>query len=255
MRNQGPVESSFQAKQTEQPEITRANNPQPEAEQADIPLNNPNTPDLNEPPTDAFVTVRMSPIQGDGSSQQSATPTHRAAQTDPVGQAQIWLSRAATSTTFEERLVYLSQAVSLAPGQTATRYRMYETLKPFLERRPFLRYAHENALLYRVSTAEGLALTVAKDRAIAPVYPPPKPTPLRPVFRWFGLSLLGLLVAGLGTLVCAPIAAQKAWAVSHHATDPSYRQRARALFLYAVILWLIALVLSGLFLAHLYGYG
>lgn len=242
------MKSASGAEQSEVPDVTNA---QPGAEQEITPLHVAGT---NEPLADAFATVSMQPLQENEDTHQNAAAPHHATRPDPVRQAQIWLSRAATSKTFEERLVYLSQAVNLAPGQTVTRYRMYETLKPYLDRRPFLRYAHENPLLYRVSTAEGLALTVAKDRAIALPYPPPKSTPLRPVFRWFGLSLLGLLAAGLGTLVCGLITARLAWSVSRHATDPLSRRRARAVFLYAIILWLIALVLSGLFLVHLNGY-
>jgi hypothetical protein len=212
---------------------------------------------IDEPPADAFATVQTQPMKGgETPAQRQEAPSPPVGTTaDPVMEARMWLSRAAESTTFEERLVNLSQAVSVAPGQPSTRQRMYETLKPYLARRPFLRYSHENALLYRVSTAEGMALNVAKDRAIVTPYPPPlKSSPLRPVFRWFRWSLLGLLVAGLGTLICAPMAARAAWLVSHHASNPLHRKRASVIFVYALVLWLIALLLSGLFVIHLYAY-
>src|SRR5215471_9115361 len=132
-----------------------ASSVQQRANQQALPINDGDT---GEPPADSFATVTMQPVSDD----DDTKPNGGQVLLDLVQQVQTWLSRAAAAKTFEERLVYLSQAVSLAPGQPGTRHRMYETLKPYLNRRPFLRYAHENSLLYRVNTAEGMALTVAK---------------------------------------------------------------------------------------------
>ncbi len=211
---------------------------------------------VEEPPVESFATLQMAPVSANEAASQNAIDAAQAnVIPGPAAQVQMWLSRAAAATTFEERLVYLSQAASLAPELPTAQQRLYETLKAFLNRNPFLRYAHENPVLYHIATAEGLALAVPKDRAIAPPYPPPKPSPLRPAFRWFGLSLLGLLIAGLGTLIFAPISASLAWSASTRVTDPGQRKRARAIVVYALLLWLLALLLSGLILVHIYGYG
>ena len=214
----------------------------------------------DEPPVESLATLQMTPVSlpvsiNDPLDQNTVAAVPPTAIPVSASQVQMWLSRAAAATTFEERLVCLSQAVSLAPDQPTAQRRIYETLKAFLNRKPFLRYAHENPLVYHIATADGLALAVPKDRAISPPYPLPKPSALRPAFRWFGLSLLGLLIAGLGTLVFAPISASLAWAASKRASDPGLRRRARAIVVYALLLWLLGLLLSALFLVHVYGYG
>jgi len=209
-----------------------------------------------EPPIDSLATLKIESESASETANQRlvADDTKVAPIASGETQVQTWLSRAATATTYEERLVCLSQAANLAPEQSTVRQWIYETLKPFLNRKPFLRYVQENPILYHISTADGHTLTVPKDRTVSPPYPPTKPTPLRPAFRWLRLALLGLLIAGLGTLVCAPISAWLAWSVSQHSTDASQQKHARTVMVYAILLWFFGLILSGLFLLHLYGY-
>jgi tetratricopeptide (TPR) repeat protein len=165
--------------------------------------------------------------------------------------AEAWLYLAVFTDNEEQRLVYLNKALNLAPEHAEAQYGMYETLKSYLQQDPYLRYLEETDTLYQVLTREGQAIVVPKDRAVDTPYPPVKPTPLHPVFRWLRYSLIGLLTAGLVTLVCAPIAALQAWRAIRHPLDIDDHRRATMALVYAGVLWVIGLALSILFLLHL----
>jgi hypothetical protein len=127
---------------------------------------------------------------------------------------------------------------------------MYETLKLYLERDPFLRYLEETEGLYHALTGEGQVVIVPKDRAVSPPYPAPERTSLERAFRWLTYSLLGLPLAGLVTLVCAPVAVAFALRAGEQPLNKHRRRRANAALVYASILWMIGFVLGFLFLLH-----
>lgn len=126
-----------------------------------------------------------------------------------------------------------------------------EALERHLRRDPALRYLEETSLLYRVVTALERVITVPKDRAVIPAYPPPKPTPLHGVVRWLRYSAITLPFAGLLTLIAAPVAAVLAWRALRQPLDTIQRKRAEMALVYAGAMWLVACLLSFLFLMHL----
>jgi hypothetical protein len=162
-----------------------------------------------------------------------------------------WLYRAALTENSEDRMAYLSRALSLAPQNVQAGRGMYGALSNYLEDDPFLRYLEENDVLYRVETGEGQIVVVPKERATTRAYPFNEPHSLRVTYRWLAYSTLGLLLAGLGTLVCAPVAASFAWQASHEPLSRSDTRRARFALAYALVLWTLGLMLSFLFLLHL----
>ncbi len=162
-----------------------------------------------------------------------------------------WLYRAALTNTTEDRIDYLTKALSLAPEDTQAGRGMYGALSRYLKEDPFLRYVEENDMLYRVVTGEGHVVAVPKDRATTRPYPFNEPHVLRVTYRWLAYSLLGLMLAGLGTLVCAPVAAAFAWQASHEPLSRDDHRRALMALLYAAALWMLGLLFSFLFLLHL----
>jgi hypothetical protein len=164
---------------------------------------------------------------------------------------QAWLYRADLAEAREQKLFYLSKALVLVPQHMLAKRSLYQTLKIYLEQDPFLLYFEETSSLYRVICGEKFVITVPKDRAIAPSYPPTKPTDLQSAYRWLGFSLLGLLLAGLGTLVCAPFAALFAWRASHQPLTMEDRRRAQIALIYAAVLWMVGMLFSFLLLLHL----
>jgi hypothetical protein len=184
-----------------------------------------------------------------GQRQRAYRLSQEVTQLDP-NNIEAWLYRAALAESGEERLAYLNKVLSLAPRHAGAKRGLYETLRLYLEQNPFLRYLEEDEALYQVLTGEGRAIIVPKDRAVAPTYPPLKPTPLQPVYRWLGYALLGLPLAGLPTVVCAVVAiALLPRAVQKPLTARELR-RALVALLGASILGAMGLALSFLFLLH-----
>lgn len=162
-----------------------------------------------------------------------------------------WLLRGQLADSSEECLACISKAIALAPEHSAAKHNLYDTLKRYLDEDPFLRYIEETDVVYRVLTGEGRAVVIPKDRAVAESYPPVESSPLRPVFLWLVLSAIGLLTAGLGTVVCAPIAIALAWRASQMPLNHHQRRRVQFALLYAHVLFAIGLLLTFVFLLHL----
>lgn len=162
-----------------------------------------------------------------------------------------WLWRAMTTDTRAERLRCLSRALELSPEHEFVRNELYDALWALLEQEPALIYRDEADEVYYVRSAAGIDLAVPKRRETPAPYPPPDPPPLQPAYRWFVLALLGLLPAGLGTIVCAPIAAVHALRVQR---DPEAGadavRRAHFVVWGAGILGVVALVLITLLVIH-----
>jgi hypothetical protein len=164
---------------------------------------------------------------------------------------EAWLWRAETAEALPEILACLSRVLLLDPQQPQARRRMYETFQRLLRQDAFLDYVGETDLHYQVHTNDGQSLAIPKDRAIPAPYPPPKEPPFQPAYRWLGWALLGLLLAGLGTLLCAPVAAALALWARQQAASRADVVRAEIALWGAVFLWCCALPLSFLFLIHL----
>lgn len=163
---------------------------------------------------------------------------------------EAWLCRAALAASSEERLVCLTEVLKRSPDHREARRGMYDAMNRYLKQRPFLRFLEETPEMYRIVTGSGEVVIVPKDRGPRSL-PPNDPAVAQPAYRWLGLALLGLLLAGLGALVFAPVAAALAWRDSHTATTVEQRQRAKNALVYAGILWTTGLLLSFLFLLHL----
>lgn len=75
---------------------------------------------------------------------------------------------------------------------------------------PYLEYKCENDQVYVISNGSDLSLIVPKDRSAPEPYPVRRPDDFAPAFRLLGWAFLGLSLAGLGTLLFAPLAVLQA---------------------------------------------
>lgn len=161
-----------------------------------------------------------------------------------------WLWRARVAATREEKLASLSRALQLAPDHPRARQRLHDALRQRLEDDPFLAYQDESDRLYYVRTANDLSAVVPKGRAVPLPYPPPETSPAQAATRWLGCAILGLLPAGLGALVCAPLAIRAALRALRQPLTTKERTRSQIVLGAASLLLILSAALALLFLLH-----
>ena len=207
---------------------------------------------MSDSTTDSSVAQKLSTAKSVArqGQQQVANQLLRELTRQAPRNVEAWLWRAATAATQEEKLACLSTILELDPHHLEAKQGLYETLEGHLQLDSFLTYISETDLLYHTDTATDLRLVVPKNRAVPAIYPAPELGPFQPAFRWLGLALLGLLLAGLGAIVFAPIAAISA--VRARQVPLSQMDRARSWFVLwaAFVLWLTGLLLTTIFLIH-----
>jgi hypothetical protein len=125
-------------------------------------------------------------------------------------------------------------------------------LKQLLEKDPFLVYLDQSDHLYNVHNGVNMMLSVPKDRAVPEPYPAPRPQPLKTGTRWLWLAVFGLLAAGIGTLIFAPLAAVSALQVDYKSLSYSDRMRGYIQFGLSILLCLLAIPLVGVLLLHIF---
>jgi hypothetical protein len=163
---------------------------------------------------------------------------------------QAWLWRADTAASLEEKMFCLSRLCALDPHFLPAKQKMYSTLRDLLHREPFLAYINETDDLYQVRSGLDLYLNVPKSRAIPEAYPAPHPEALNSTYKWLLVSMIALLLGGVGAVVLAPIAAAKAFFLQLQPQSHSDQVRALVAFLLAVLIWFAAFPLGVLFVLH-----
>jgi hypothetical protein len=164
---------------------------------------------------------------------------------------QAWLWRAGTAESIEESIAALSHVLTLNPTHPVARRGLYEAMNRLLRRDAFLAYLGETGQFYHVRTPANLAFAHPKDRAQPEPFPPAQPWPAQPAFRWLGWALVGLIPAGLGAVICAPLAMLAAIRLLRRQPNRADRFRAWLVFGLAVALWLLGLILLPLVILHL----
>lgn len=168
---------------------------------------------------------------------------------------EAWLMRATLAPSIEERILCVNRLNELAPGHQDKYNLAFYALKEFLDKNPFLRYLEETDELYRVMNAEHMVLSIPKKRA--PVnFPSPDlapPGPLKGAYRWLTLAILGLLFAGIGTVIFAPLAAWSTLRVQDALQSHPERVSSTVILIVAFGLFVIGVLFSILFLLHWFG--
>lgn len=161
------------------------------------------------------------------------------------------LNLANTSRTLEESLTELNQELELNPQNAAARQALYETMQQMLRKDAFLAYQNETNDYYTIRTFAEFQFVHPKDRAMPDIFPRLEQAPAQKAINWLGWSLAGLIPAGLGTLVCAPLAMFAAIKLLLQKNSLSDRRRAWVVLSTAIVLWLIALVFLMILILHL----
>jgi hypothetical protein len=178
---------------------------------------------------------------------QYSLEASRMAPNDP----EVWLSRAETAPSIEEKLFCLSRLHTLNPYYPAAQRKTYSILREMLREEPFLAYLDETDNLYQVRNGPALAVTLPKYRAVPEVFPPKKPGPLAGSYRLLLWALIGLIPAGLGALVLAPLAALSALKAFRSTRTRKDSFRAAVVIGVAAMLWMMAIPMAILFFLHL----
>jgi len=161
-----------------------------------------------------------------------------------------WLIRAETASSIEESAACLNQANALLPSGAEVKQKTYQLVQKLLNQDPFLLYLAESEHLYHIRSGEQLSLSVPKDRSVPEPYPAERPALLQTAYRWLWMALIGLLLAGLGAMVFAPLAAVAAIGLYLRHPSKSIRIKSLVVLILAGSLWLCGLLLCVILLVH-----
>lgn len=189
----------------------------------------------------------------EGNSQHAYELSVQATQNEPDN-AQAWWLRLGLSTSFEERLNCLNRLNELAPQHSDTYNLGYFTLKELIDKNPFLAYLGETQDLYRVMNGNHVMVSIQKNRSAANDSPPDRSnSPLRGAYTWLVFALAGLLLAGAGTLIFAPVAAWAAVRARRSNLSPADHVKSGVVFSAAILLFLLGSIFTFLFILHWVG--
>lgn len=168
---------------------------------------------------------------------------------------EAWLLRATLAPTLEERIASVNRLNELAPGYQDKYNLAFYALKELLDKKPFLRYLEETDELYRVINEERMVLSIPKKRS--PVNSPSpdqaSPGPLKGAYRLLILAILGLLSAGIGTIIFAPLAALATMRAQDSIESHAERVSSTVILIAAFGLFVIGVLFSILFILHWLG--
>ena len=167
-------------------------------------------------------------------------------------EALAWYLRSQTSASAEEQLMCLSRAYSLNPKFLDAKKDLRIAVQGLLKQEPFLAYVHETEELYQVRSGRDLLINIPKNRVFETPYLQKAPGPIKPVYDWLSLSLLLLLLGGLGALVVAPITAFHALRLQSPSLPRGDQVRLNILLILSIIIWLASIPISLLLLIRIF---
>jgi hypothetical protein len=115
----------------------------------------------------------------------------------------------------------------------------------------FLLYLDESGDRYHVCHGVDQDLIIPKGRALPEPYPAQRPVLLRRAYLWLWWAGLGLLLAGLGAMIFASLAAGAALVLNIQPISRNDRIRSLVILILAGGLWLGGLLLGAILLVHL----
>jgi hypothetical protein len=164
-----------------------------------------------------------------------------------------WFLRATLAPSLEERLISVNALNELNPDHHDRHHVAFFAVKEVLDKDPFLAYLEETDSLYRVINKKHMVLTVPKKRAVDDSAVLKRNSPLKAAYRLLTLAIFGLLLAGIGTLIFAPLAALAALGTGTSLRSRAERVSATLVVILSGVLFLLGLFLGYIFLIHLLG--
>jgi hypothetical protein len=188
----------------------------------------------------------------EGKSQYAYELSLKATQATPQN-IEAWLLRAALAPSLEERVICVNHLNELGTDHQDRHNIAFFTIKEWLDRDPFLAYLEETEELYRATNADHMVLSIQKRRAPVESSLPQASIRLKAAYRWLVIAIIGLMFAGIGTLIFAPLAALAAMLAGPSLQSRSDRLNSTIVLFLAIILFLIGSIFSLLFVLHLIG--
>ena len=151
----------------------------------------------------------------------------------------------------EESVTELNQELGINPENTTARQALYETMQQILHKDAFLAYQGETNIFYKIRTQAEFEFIHPKDRTTPEIFPHKENYPSKAATKLLGWSLIGLIPAGVGTMVFAPLAMISAIKLMRQKGPDMDHRRAWVILLCSSALWLIGLFLFSILVLHL----
>ena len=188
----------------------------------------------------------------EGNSQYAYELALQATQVSPKN-IEAWMLRATLAPSLEERLICVNHLNELMPNHQDRHNVAFFTINELLDKDPFLAYLEETQTLYRVMNADHMVVSIQKKRLATNTSPPELSNSLKVAYRWLAMAMIGLMLAGVGTLIFAPLAALTAIQVGSSPQSRSDRVSSAIVLILSILLFLIGAVFTLLFVIHLIG--
>jgi tetratricopeptide (TPR) repeat protein len=177
----------------------------------------------------------------------------RAVATDPSN-ADAWLRLSYATPDPYQALEYVQRAVELRPNdpaiQSGLRYILFNRFK----QDPFVEFLAETDRDYVITLRGSRPVVVPKRRKRSEIFPPAKSSEGQRVAGMLGWMALGILVAGAGALVLAPVVIRRAYRLLNtRGIEPIEQRRALLTLIFAAVLGLLGEAIFALFLLHWFG--
>lgn len=166
---------------------------------------------------------------------------------------EAWFLRATLAPSLEERLFCINCLNELCPDCQDRHNVAFFAIQELLNRDPFLAYLEETSALYRVINKNNQVVVIPKKRAEVTPYLEEPPSPLKGAYRLLVMAVFGLLLAGIGTLIFAPLAALAALAAAPALQSHSERVSSTVILILSSLLFVLGLIFGILFVLHWIG--
>ncbi len=166
-------------------------------------------------------------------------------------QLNMLLREARTASNPDQALQYLERAVALVPDDPRVQSTVQLGLFDKLGSDAFLAYLAEADRRYVVAFRDARTFSVPKARNDPEQYPPAHRTEAERAMRMMWLLLLGLIPAGIGTLILSPVAIRHGIrALQQNSNDPQQHRLAWAAIVTSFVLGVLAIFFGALLLLH-----
>jgi hypothetical protein len=203
-------------------------------------------------PTDDEVLQECERMIREGNRRNAYELSLKATESAPQN-VQAWWLRATLAPSLDDRVMSVNRVNELDPDYQDRHHLSFFTVREALDRDPFLAYYGETDDLYRAVNAQQVVMSIPKQRVPAENFLLKQTSPLRAAYRWLVLAFLGLLVAGLGTILFAPLAALSARQARSALRSHSERVSSTVVITLSVLLLLLGLNFAFLFFIHWVG--
>lgn len=163
-----------------------------------------------------------------------------------------WHLRSQNAPSHEERLMCLSRAFALDTKRPEAKTELRNAVQELLQKEPFLAYVYETEELYQVRSGRDLLVNIPKNRTYETPYLKRNASSVATAYRWLYLSLIGLLLGGVGAILFAPITVFQVLRLHTTSLSRSDRVRSWVILIFSILIWLVSIPISWLFLIRFF---